>query len=255
MLWQKSWLDTRWRFLIGFALMTCGAVFVIAFYARVRALLPQLASLDAGGGDLAQKIREAAELQKTYRGFVWSQWFRQTPTQTGTLFAILLGSGGLLSQGATGRLFTLSLPVSRAQLVGARAATGLAEWAAITIAPSLLIPLLSPAIGESYPFSMAIVHGICNFVGGAVFFGLAVLLSTMFDDVWRPLLIALAVAIVGGVVELAIVGPTRFGTFCLMTGRNYFVTGAVPWAGLVVNAAIAAALLYAASVALERREF
>src|SRR5262245_57052924 len=200
MLWQKSWLDTRWRFLIGFALMACGAVFIVATYARVRTLLPQLSTIDPGGGSLGRLIREAAELQKTYRGFVWSQWFRQTPTQTGTLFAILLGSGGLLSQGATGQLFTLSLPVSRAQVVGARATTGLAEWAAIALAPSLLIPILSPAIGESYPFSTALVHGVCIFVGGAVFFSLAVLLSTTFSDLWRPLLIALAVAIIGGVI-------------------------------------------------------
>ncbi|HMD34823.1 MAG TPA: hypothetical protein VKH42_07640 [Vicinamibacterales bacterium] len=255
MLWQKSWLDTRWRFLIGFALMTCGAVFIVTLYVRVRGLLPQLSALDPGSSELGRIIREAAELQKTYRGFIWSQWFRQTPTQTGTLFAILLGSGGLLSQGAAGQLFTLSLPVSRARLVGARAATGLAEWAAMALAPSLVIPLLSPAIGESYPFSTALVHGLCIFVGGAVFFSLAVLLSTTFTDLWRPLLIALAVAIVGGVIELAVVGPTRFGTFCVMTGENYFRTGVVPWGGLVVNAAIAVALLYGARVALEHRDF
>jgi hypothetical protein len=255
MLWHKSWLDTRWRFLIGFALMMCGAVFVVATYARIRDLLPQLSTLDPGSGVLGQKIREAAELQRTYRGFVWSQWFRQTPTQTGTLLAILLGSGGLLSQGATGQLFTLSMPVSRAELVGARAATGLAEWAAIALAPSLLIPLLSPSVGESYPVSAALVHGLCIFVGGAVFFSLAVLLSTTFTDLWRPLLIALAVAIIGGCIELVLVGPTRFGTFCVMTGENYFRTGAVPWGGLVVNAAVAGALLYGAGVALERRDF
>src|SRR5258707_15653478 len=107
MLWYKSWLDTRWRFLIGFALMVCAAAFVVLTYPRVKHMLPQLSTLDVGGGVIGQKIREAVELQRTYRGFVWSQWFRQTPTQTGTLLAILLGSGGLLSQGSTGQLFTL----------------------------------------------------------------------------------------------------------------------------------------------------
>src|SRR5205085_10625883 len=128
-------------------------------------------------GVLVQKIREAAELKRTFRGFIWSQWFRQTPTQLGTIFAILLGSGGLLSQGSSGQLFTLSLPISRAELVGARAATGLAEWLAIALVPSVLIPLLSLSVGESYALSTAIVHGVCIFVGGGVFFSLAVLLS------------------------------------------------------------------------------
>ena len=45
-----------------------------------------------------------------------------------TLFAVLLGTGGLLSQASGGgALFTLSLPVSRNRLLGVRAATGLAE--------------------------------------------------------------------------------------------------------------------------------
>jgi len=255
MLWYKSWLDTRWRFLIGFGLMVCAACFVVATYLRVKELLPLLPALNSVSGELGQKIRDAAELQKTYRGFIWSQWFRQTPTQTCTLLAILLGSGGLLSQGSTGQLFTLSLPVSRAQLVGSRAGTGLAEWFAIAIVPALLIPLLSPSVGESYPVSAAVVHGVCIFVGGAVFFGFAVLLSTVFADVWRPLLIALAVAIVGGLFELVVVGPTRFGTFCTMTGENYFRTGAVPWGGLAVNAAIAGAMLYGAGMNLSRRDF
>jgi hypothetical protein len=254
-LWHKSWLDTRWRFLIAFALMVGSACMVVALYSRVRTLLPQLSTLDVGSGEIARKIREAAELQRTYRGYIWSQWFRQTPTQTGTLFAILLGSGGLLSQGSSGRLFTLSLPVSRAALVGARAATGLLEWAAIALIPALLIPLLSPSVGETYPLTAAVVHGICIFVGGAVFFSLAVLLSTTFADLWRPLLIALSIAIVAGGIELAFIGPTRFGTFCVMTGENYFKTGAVPWGGLAVNAALAGAMLYGAGAALERRDF
>jgi len=254
MLWHKSWLDTRWRFLIGFALMVCAAGFVVATYLRVKELLPLLPALNTSGV-LGQKIREAAELQRTYRGFVWSQWFRQTPTQTGTLFAVLLGSGGLISQGSTGKLFTLSLPVSRPELVGARAATGLAEWFAIALVPSLLIPVLSPSIGERYAVSAALVHGSCIFVGGAVFFSLAVLLSTVFDDGWTPGLIALAVAVVGGTIELGIVGPTRFGTFSVMTGENYFRTGAVPWSGLAVNAAVSAAMLYGAGMNLARRDF
>jgi hypothetical protein len=171
------------------------------------------------------------------------------------VFAILLGSGGLLSQGSGGRLFTLSLPIGRGELVRVRAATGLVEWAAIAMVPSALISFISPAIGESYPLTAALVHGLCVFVGGAVFFSLAVLISTAYTDVWRPLLVALAVAILGGCIELIVVGPTAFGTFCLMTGRNYFFTGAVPWPGLVVNAAVAGGLLFAAQVALERQDF
>ena len=40
-----------------------------------------------------------------------------------------------------------------------------------------------------------------------------------------------------------------------MSGSTYFRTGSVPWIGLIVSAAIAAALLYAASVNVERKDY
>ena len=57
------------------------------------------------------------------RGWVWVQWFRQNLLQTGTLFAVVLGSGGVISS-SKGGLFTLSLPVpaSRSDWIVARAA-------------------------------------------------------------------------------------------------------------------------------------
>ena len=35
MLWQKMWLETRWRFLIGLALMACSAGGVVFTYPHV----------------------------------------------------------------------------------------------------------------------------------------------------------------------------------------------------------------------------
>ena len=83
-------------------------------------------------------------------------------TQMLSLFAVLLGTGGLLSQASGGgALFTLSLPVSRKRLLGVRAATGLAELLALAFVPPLLLPLLSPAVGQSYGIGDALVHGAC----------------------------------------------------------------------------------------------
>ena len=148
------------------------------------------------------------ELARNYRGYVWSQWFRQNLPQMWTLFAVLLGTGGLLSQASGGgALFTLSLPVSRSRLLGVRAATGLAELLVLALVPSLLLPLLSPAVGQTYSVGDALVHGVCLFIAGAVFFSLAFLLSTVFSDVWRPLLIVLCVATVLAFGELVVRRP------------------------------------------------
>ena len=82
------------------------------------------------------------------------------------------------------------MPVSRARVLGVRAATAVAELLALALIPSLMLPLLSPAVGQSYGFADALVHGTCVFVAGLIFFSLAFLLSSVFSDIWRPLLIA-----------------------------------------------------------------
>src|SRR6266545_8206723 len=145
MLWYKSWLETRWRFIIGVVLLMCSAAGTVLAYPKVLQLMPLLPNVEVSG-ELGRRIREAAELARDYRGYVWSQWFRQNLMQMWTLLAVLLGTGGLLSQTSGGAaLFTLSLPASRTQLTGVRAAAGLAELLVLALIPSLLISLLSPA--------------------------------------------------------------------------------------------------------------
>lgn len=251
MLWYKSWLETRWRFLIGLALLMCSAGALVLTYPRVQELLPLVPAVDAQG-ELGRRIREAVELSREYRGFVWAQGFRQNLSQMGTLFAVLLGTGGLFSSGAA--LFTLSLPATRREQLRVRAATGLGEWLLLALVPAVVIVLMSPAIGESYSLGAALIHGLCLFVAGAVFFSLAVLLSTWFTDVWRPLLIALGIAAAIAVVEQFSPAAGR-GLFAVMSGETYFRSATVPWFGLAAAAALSAALLYGAAANIEHRDF
>lgn len=255
MLWYKSWLETRWRFLIGAAILLCSAVAMVAMYPRFVALLPLVPGVDTST-DLGRLIRDNAELARTYRGYIWSQWFRQSLPQVWTLFAALLGAGGLLSETSRGgALFTLSMPVSRARLIGTRTAAGLIELFALTVLPALALPLVSPAVGETYRMTDAMVHAVCLFVGGAAFFSLAVLLSTLFADVWRPLLIALGVAGALGVNERAFRAFAPYGLVGLMSGESYFRSGQLPWAGLAISAAASAALLASAVVSIQQHDF
>jgi ABC-2 type transport system permease protein len=251
MLWYKSWLETRWRFLIGLGLLLCSAAAAVLTYPQVMKLLVQVpANVD---GMLGERIREAAELARSYHGYVWSNWFRQNLAKAATLFAVLLGTASFLSQ-SDGALFTLSLPVSRRRLVGVRAATGLAELLVLVVVPSLLIPLLSPAIGERYAVGSALVHSACLFIAASVFCGLALLLSTVFGDVWRPLLIALGIAFALAIAEPLFHSPV-FGLYRLMSGETFFRSGRLPWGGLLAAAGVSAALHAAAIANLTRRDF
>ena len=121
MLWRKAWVETRWRFLIGLALLVCSVAATVFTYPQVRKLLPLVPK--GFHGELGRRIEEAAELARSFSGFVWAQWYRQNGSQMVTLFAAILGTAGVLSR-SNGGLFTLSLPVSRERLLGVRAATG-----------------------------------------------------------------------------------------------------------------------------------
>jgi hypothetical protein len=248
--WYDAWRQTRWRFFGGLALMACSAVATVLVYPRVRVLLPTVPA--DGGGELGQRLREAAELASSYRGYVWSNAFRQNLSRLATLFAVLLGTGFLgRSQGA---LFTLSLPVSRHRLLAVRFALGLGELLALALVPALLVPLLSPAVGATYDTGSALAHGACLFVASAVFLSLALLFSTLFDDRSRPLLAALAVAVALALLDPLLRAP-GWSLYAVMSGESFFRSGRLPWPGLVASAVASAALYYGALVKLVHRDF
>ena len=254
MLWHKAWLETRWRFLIGLALLVCSACFVVLSYPFVQRLLSQLPNLDVAG-EVGRQLRQRADLLATYRGYVWSQWFGQNMAQAWTLCAVIIGTGGLLHQASRGALYTLSMPVSRHRLLGVRASLSLAELFALAFIPSLAIPVLSPLVGQSYGIADALVHAGCLFVGGSVFFSLAFLLSTVFSDVWRPALITLFAAGALSMAEQVFHGSLSSGLFFVMNGEGYFRGAGVPWLGLASRAVMSAALIYGAMVNIARQDF
>jgi hypothetical protein len=254
MLWYKSWLETRWRFLIGLVLIACSAAGVVFTWPTMMKLLPLVPNVEVSG-EIGRRIKESAEVAREYRGYIWSQWFSQNLTNMGTLFAVLLGTGGLLSQAPGATLFTLSLPIPRKRLFAVRALAGLGEFMALVFVPTLLIPVLSPAVGKSYSLADCMIHGACLFIAGAVFFSLALLLSTVFSDIWLPLLVALAVAVGLGLCEQVFRGMSVYGIFGVMSGEVYFRNGHLPWPGLLASLAASVAMLYGAATNLARRDF
>lgn len=86
-------------------------------------------------------------------------------------------------------------------------------------------------------------------------FSLAFLLSTVFTDIWRPLLITLLVAIVVGLAEAFSGAASRFGTFAAMSGETFFRARAVPWTGLLISAVASAVMLWTAARNVAARDF
>ena len=52
---------------------------------------------------------------------------------------------------------------------------------------------LSPTVGQTFSVASAIVHGACLFITWAVFFSLALLLSTVVAGIWIPAVVAICV--------------------------------------------------------------
>ena len=258
MLWHKAWLETRGRFLGGLALSVLVGIGLIYDFRATERLLPLVRSIDPSlldtTGVVGGTLKESLEAQQSFRGFVWWQWYRQNLTYLVVIFAAVLGSGGLLAKSGGATLFTLSLPVSRGRLIGARAAVGLAELLALSFVGSLGVALLAPIIGQRYSFIDVLAHGACVFVVGSVFFSLAALLSNDYEDAWRPVLIVCVIAACVGMLEY-IPAFSPYGMFRVMNGEAYYRHAGLPWIGLLLNAALAAALLRTAAVKLSHRDF
>jgi len=255
MLWSKSWQETQLRFVIGFVLLLLGACGAVIEYPQIVKLLPAVPAMNLEG-EIGRRIKDAAEVQSSFRGFVWSQWFSQNLANIGTIFAVLLGSGSPITLGTKGAaLFTLSLPASRTRVLSYRALAGLSQLLVFAIVPSLAIPILAVGIGERYAVAEALIHGLCWFAGATVFFNLAILLSTIFDDLLRPIVIACAIALVVSLSQFIAPGVERYGIYAVMSGESYFRSGSLPWLGLLGSTAASALLFYGAVVNLARRDF
>ena len=250
MLWHKAWVDTRWRFLIALALLLVPACGSSLSFPSVRDFLASIELPVVADEEAAAAFRESLELTRTFRGYAWSQWFSQSFPVLLTLFAALLGSGSPLVKGGSGALFSLALPVARGRWIGTRAGTALGELFVLALAPSLVFAALAPVVGEQFDVSEAVAYGLSAFVGASLFLGLAVFLSTLFSDVWRPLLLTCV-----GALAIGAIVPHDFGLFRAMGGESYFYSGTFAWPELLVSAAAAAGFVYAAAARIARRDF
>ncbi len=152
-------------------------------------------------------------------------------------------------------MFTLSLPASRNRLLTVRAATALAELFVLAMVPALLIPLAAPSVGQTYSVTDALVHSVVLFTAGSVVFSTAFYCSTVFTEVWMPLVLALCAAFFMAFIASVVPPLAPWDPYPAMSARTYFLGHGLPWAGLLVSVAGSAAMLYGASINIARRDF
>lgn len=242
---KKAWYETRARFLAAAILL---ALLGVSTVFRAEPTIRAWESFHRGES-MPYTLYVWLSLSKGYLMFFW------------VICAVILGLGGLVREHSTGTVgFTLSLPVSRRALVVTRALVGAAEAFALALIPGILVALLSPAIGYSYPLSQALLFGILMAGGGMIFYSLGFFLSHLFRGEFAAPGVGLAI-VAGVYVITRLPQLDDLDVFDLMTGSHYMIHATYllgdtfPILPLICSLTAAGGLVALSSAIASRRDF
>ncbi len=206
-LMNKAWLETRARFLVAAAVL---AIHGVSTVLRAPATMAGWEALHRGE-TMSYALYIWLSLSHGFLQFLW------------VVSAVILGLGGLMRERAAGTSgFTLALPVSRPAHVAARALVGTTEAAVLGFVPGLLVVVLSPLAGLSYPLSQALLFGTLLVSAGMVFYALGFFLSHLLHGEYAPPGVALALVAVFYVLT-KLPRFERLNVFDAMDGKQVLI--------------------------------
>jgi ABC-2 type transport system permease protein len=245
MLWYKAWLESRARFLLSAVALAviCGS---FVFFHR-----------DASGGISDEPL--------SYPVYIWRIAYKGYLRELFMILAILLGLGGLArerDQRTAG--FTLALPVSRLRLLVTRTLLGLGQVVLLATIPAIVLPLLSPLIGQAYPPSQAWAFAILWATVGSLIFAMAFLGSVLFaGEFTAPVAAILGLTAYSFLADVRPLKHYLTDIHDVMSGIDmpYFadragvLTGPLPWATLFTLLLATAALIAVGARITNRQDF
>ena len=255
MLWQKSWWETRWGFLLYIG--------VTLLFAVWRPLEAQwVSSLQERALTWSEDSRRLLPLLSSHQGYVWSYWFKLSLLGMWPMYAVAQGvtfgstscpwmAGG---HGAAG-LFTFSLPISRRRVLLTHAAIVAVEMMLVALAPSLLFPIVSYMTGGDVPFGATVIYALLLSLGGMVFPSFSILLTAVFNNQWKVLVIGIAVVFALFFPILLAEEFPWWNVYHVMSGETYFRYGRIPWFGLLASLGASALMTLVAVRIYERRDY
>jgi hypothetical protein len=227
MLWYKGWLETRFRVLFSFALMSF--ILVSAY-------------LNSASSHLREFLMAAGSVT--------------------TVLPVMLAGAGIVTQPALqaskdlhgSMYFTLSMPVTRFRLLAVRAALGWLEMAlamgAWCCALWLLFPGLRSTATAADMFEYAGVLTVCD----SAFFAVTLLLSTFLDDLWRAWGSGIAFGALWWLFTKTPL-PASMNIFRAMGNGSPLFTHTLPWTTLAFSLGFAAILFIVSSRVVQVREY
>ena len=242
MIWGKTWLESRGRFLLTTIMLALTVVWWI---------------LDADRQMARYDIKPAMTFTRyvsiVYGGQVQLFWVAS---------CIILGLGGLVREHAQGTAqFTLVLPISRQRWMAMRAAVAAAEAAVLALVPVIAIPIAATLIGRSYPPWEALKFSALLFFSGIVFLSLSLLYSSVLPgDVAAVGAGAVSVYLAFNSQNFFYYWFPSFNVSRFMSGfefldlRTGFLTG-WPWFGIIASLSFASVLFWVAMQMIRRQDF
>jgi hypothetical protein len=242
-LWYRSWLETHRPFRLGIIMMIAMGFALFMQY-------PGVPGKEFPNGALAVGVAQVRALPHDVRSYIWLRWFGNTLILWWPVMALFVAGTGVSTP-----TYLLSLPVRRRTVMGIRILTGLLELAAATLISTLFVWVLSLFRAEEhYSLLEALAHATLMMAGGLGLYGFFVLLATLLGE--RDKLIAgIGFLFLYGMLTFLVEGFRRYSLLRVMTGDSYFLRGQVPWAGLAISLAIAAAMIAMSVRLIERRDF
>jgi ABC-2 type transport system permease protein len=244
MLWYKAWRESRVRFL----LMVVFVVGYCAYYVLAEKHERPIAFRVVVPANYVEYVYLFSVTRLAFYFFVF--------------FFPLLGMGGLLRERKLGTAaLSLSLPVSRSRQVGVRAAVGLLQMMVLSFLPSVLIPALSPIVGESYPISAEIHFCFLRTVCGAALFAMDFLFSTILAGEYTALMVSIGVTMLYFFIAGIVTFSFRLAEIAGLTGplidvrRFTGLPAPFPWIALSAFGMVALALLVLAMRITRQQDF
>jgi ABC-2 type transport system permease protein len=236
LLW-KAWQESRGRFFSALVLLASVVIYAVVTSHDRTSVLPPV-----------------------YSAYIWGGLFHYALQGLWVLAALVITLGGLRREKATGAAsFSLGLPVTRLRLFLIRAALACAEAFALGLLSALLIPIVSPFVGESYPVGQALAFGALMSAAGLVIVAIGLLLSEIFEGEFTAAAVGLCALTT---IFLSYKAQTLSGwnVFDVMSATSYvdrttrLLDGTAPWPDLTICLLVSCGLVFIAGVTIRIRD-